>query len=150
MNKPTDPHAHWIQSADGLSSRNPAPDASPPRVPSHCVTVNVGTTHPQAPASPQPEAARLALDRYGDLRVKIATAGAPPHSDYWHQALHEAEQAVAAAFQTDIDEVMRLADEWVIEAIHAALAANTGHDTLADPDAAREALRSALAGEAKA
>lgn len=148
MNKPTDPHAHWIQSADGLSSRNPAPDASPPRVPSHCVTVNVGTTHPQAPASPQPEAVRLALDRYGDLRVKIATAGAPPHSDYWHQALHEAEQAVAAAFQADIDEVMRLADEYA-----AWKAAHEEHATpgsLSHMNAAREALRSALAGEAKA
>jgi hypothetical protein len=49
----SDPHAHWIPSADGLSRRNPAPDASAPRVPSNpTVTFKVGNEfarfHPQA------------------------------------------------------------------------------------------------------
>jgi hypothetical protein len=38
-----DPHAHWITSADGLSRRNPAPDASAPRMPtSPTITLKVG------------------------------------------------------------------------------------------------------------
>lgn len=38
-----DPHAHWIPSADGLSFRNPAPNASAPRVPtSPTITLKVG------------------------------------------------------------------------------------------------------------
>lgn len=55
--------------------------------------------------------------------------------------------AALKAKQIDVEAVMRLADEWVVEAIHAALAANTGHATLADPDTAREALRASLLGD---
>jgi hypothetical protein len=47
----------------------------------------------------------------------------------------------------DVERAMELADEWVVGAIHAALAANTGHISLADPDAAREALRLHLTKE---
>lgn len=60
----------------------------------------------------------------------------------WNDA--ENEFAALKAALPDAEAVMALADAWVVEAIHAALAANGGHTSLADPDAAREALRAAL------
>lgn len=72
----------------------------------------------------------------------------------WIDNLRNAEQArrieldsLKASPAVNVDEAMRLADEWVVEAIHAALAANSGHTTLADPDAAREALCAYLVGK---
>ena len=52
--EPVNPHAYWIPSANGLSWRNPAPDASAPRMLSHSVELKIGygAIAPAAPAEP--------------------------------------------------------------------------------------------------
>ncbi|WP_186370915.1 hypothetical protein [Yersinia bercovieri] len=37
---------------------------------------------------------KLALKEYRDLLRRIREAGVPPHTDYWHQSLDDAEQKI--------------------------------------------------------
>ncbi len=57
--RPADPHAHWISSADGLSWRNPAPDASPVAVPN---SITVAFKYGNEFAPYHPDASHVAPD----------------------------------------------------------------------------------------
>lgn len=39
----------------------------------------------------------VAEQELADLHAEIKAAGKPPHADYWHQSLYEAEKKVADA-----------------------------------------------------
>lgn len=80
-----DPHAHWIPSADGLSRRNPAPDAAQAGIP-NAVTVALTAATQARPASGeawQPSTERDAAlaeirqlrENYSSMRRTVAAIG---------------------------------------------------------------------------
>ena len=42
---------------------------------------------------------RVAIKEFEVLLIEIKGKGTPPHADYWHQSIHEAEMKVKEAYE---------------------------------------------------